>query len=154
MAYAEGTSVALEKSISEIISLVKKHGATQIGQAEDDGFYAIQFRLAERMIRFKLPFKSIEQMPKYNGRNHLLTASQRKERHDQHKRQRGRALLLVIKAKLESVEIGIETVEQAFLANVVMADGRTVHERIAEPLAVEYQTGLPSTVAGLLGGPQ
>ncbi len=66
---------------------------------------------------------------------------------------RGRALLLVIKAKLESVESGIETLEQAFLAHVVMANGQTVYERISEGIALEYLTGVPNTVAGLLGGP-
>ena len=69
-------------------------------------------------------------------------------------RQRWRALALVIKAKLESVESGIETTEQAFLANVVvMADGFTVYERIKQPIALEYQTGKPSASAGLLPPP-
>lgn len=59
----------------------------------------------------------------------------------QWRRQRGRALLLVIKAKLESIESGVETFEQAFLANVVLANGETVHDRIAGPISDEYRTG-------------
>lgn len=153
MAYAETTTVAFEKSISEIVTLVRKAGAEQIGQMEDVGYFTVGFKLAARLIRFRLNFPSLDDMPKYDGRRNVLTAVQRQAKLDQAKRQRGRALLLVIKAKLESVESGIETIEQAFLANVVLADGRTVYERVAEPLALEYQTGQASAVVGLLAGP-
>lgn len=46
-----------------------------------------------------------------------------------------------------------EKTEQAFLANVVMADGFTVYERVKQPIALEYQTGKPSASAGLLPPP-
>lgn len=141
MAYAETTTVPFEKSIAEIIGLVRKHGAEQIGQMELPDNYVIGFRLADRMVRFTLPFPTLEQMPKRDGRNSALTDSQRMGRLDQAKRQRGRALMLVIKAKLESVESGIETIEEAFLANIVGADSRTVYERIKGPLALEYEQG-------------
>lgn len=144
MAYAERTSVPFESSIAEIMSLVRKAGAEQLGQMEDPGWFVIQFRLAERVIRFRLPFPVIDDMPLYDGNRRQLTREQRLKKLDQAKRQKGRALMLVIKAKLESVESGIETIEQAFLANVVMADGATVYERIGEGLAIEYQSGRPS----------
>lgn len=153
MAYAEGTTVPFDKSVSEIVTLVRKAGAEQIGQMEDVGYFTVGFRLADRLIRFRVDFPSLDQMPKFDGRQRMLTPAQRQDRLTQAKRQRGRALLLVIKAKLESVESGIETIEQAFLANVVMSDGRTVYERVAEPMALEYREGRPSAVAGLLGGP-
>lgn len=153
MAYAATTSVAFEKSVSEIITLVRKAGAVQIGQMEDVDWFTVGFKLADRLIRFKLTFPTIDQMPKFNGRQQMLSTAQRIEKLDQAKRQRGRALLLVIKAKLESVESGIETIEQAFLANVVLADGLTVYERVAAPLALEYSEGRPTSVAGLLAGP-
>ena len=96
------------------------------------------------------PFPSLDSITTHDARRNTLTAAHRMAKLDQAKRQRGRALLLVIKAKLESVESGIETLEQAFLAHVVMADGKTVHERIAEPIALEYQSGRPSAGEGLL----
>lgn len=153
MAYAEATTVPFERSVSEIITLIKRAGAAQIGQMDDESFYAIQFTLADRMIRFRLPLPSIDQMPTRNGRNQMLTNAQRRDRLDQVKRSKGRALMLVIKAKLESVESGIETIEQAFLANVVMADGLTVYERAAGQIAHEYETGQPDAVRGLLPPP-
>lgn len=153
MSYAENTSVAFERSIGEIVSLVKRAGAQQIGQFEGEDQFAIQFVLDNRLIRFRLPFPRLDQMPTRNGNNVMLTAAQRKDRLDQRIRQRGRALLLVIKAKIESVESGIETIEQAFLAHVVMLNGETVYERISKPLALEYETGKPNAAMGLLPPP-
>ena len=153
MAYAETTKVAFEQSIAEIIGMVRKAGAEQIGQMEDRGFFAVQFTLGNRMVRFRVPFETLEDMPKYNGRRQALSAAQRQAKLEQSRRQRGRALMLVIKAKLESVESGVETMEQAFLANVVMSDGQTVYERIHEGLALEYQEGRPSATHGLLPPP-
>jgi len=59
----------------------------------------IGFALNDRAIRFEL------ELPEGN---------------DQAIRQRWRALLLAIKSKLESVDCGIETFEEAFLAHIVM----------------------------------
>ncbi len=135
MAYAEYTKVPFDRSISEIVTMLRKRGAGQIFQGEDGDLFAIQFSLADRMMRFRVK----------------LSEPNRKSQ--QFRNMRARSLGLVIKAKLESVDAGIETIEQAFLANVVMSDGRTVYERVAEPLALEYSEGRPSAVAGLLGGP-
>ena len=135
MAYAERTAVPFDGSVQAIIAMLRKAGADQIGQLEAGDQFAVQFTLADRMIRMRISMAD--------------QASRRSA--DQIRRQRARALLLVIKAKLESIASGIETVEQAFLANVVMADGATVHERISESLAIEYQTGAPQY--GMLTGP-
>jgi len=128
MAYAERTEVAFEKSIGDIMKLLRQKGCDQIGQMESQDSFAVAFSIEGRMIRIKTPL--------------TLKGSNRGQ--DQQRRQRGRALLLVIKAKFESVESGIETVEQAFLPHILMADGRTVHERIRDDLQIEYQTGRPT----------
>jgi len=150
MAYAEATSVPFEKSMAEIVGLIRKAGAGQIIQAEGDGEFVIQFALTDRQIRFRVPLHTRYDGPDKAGNGRAIDGEKVLE---QRNRQRGRALLLVIKAKLESVESGIETVEQAFLANVVTAGGQTVYERIAEPIAEEYRTGLPSPTVGLLPAP-
>lgn len=154
MAYAEKTEIAFEKSIAEIIGLVRRAGAEQIGQMEETDRFVIGFKLAERLIRFVLPFPSLDEIPTRDGNNRVLGDAQRRDRLDQRKRQRGRALMLVIKAKLEGVEAGIETIEEAFLANVVMSDGQTIYERVAAPMALEYQTATPRPFAGFLEGPR
>lgn len=151
MAYAEKTEVPVEKSISEIITLIKKAGAQRILQFEEPERFVIQFELADRMVKFAVKLPGIEEMPTLDHRGYLLSNAQRIGKRDQRHRQRARALLLVIKAKLESVDSEVETFEQAFLANIMMGDGATVYERIAEPIALEYQTGKPSHL--MLTGP-
>lgn len=141
MAYAENTTVSFEKSVGETIELVRRRGADQIGQMEYPDRFEIGFKLSERLIRFVLPLPSIGDIPMRNGRGSALDLQKRQELLAQAKRQRGRALMLAIKAKLESVESGIETIEEAFLANIVMADGQTVYERISRPIELEYAGG-------------
>lgn len=150
MSYAEATTVPMERSISEIVTLIKRRGAEQIGQMDHPTYFAIQFTIGDRMIRFKLPLCATYDGPAKSGNGRAIDPSTVIA---QRNRALARALLLVIKAKLESVESGIETIEQAFLANVVMSNGDTVYDRISRPIALEYEKGKPDGVVGLLEGP-
>lgn len=137
MSYAERTQVPYDKSVRDIVAMVKKAGAAKVGQMEEENRLTIIFSLADRQIKFRVAWENA----------------------DRSKRQRVRALLLVIKAKLESVESGVETFEQAFLANIVLADGVTVHERVTGDLALEYKNKRPTMylIEGpeyLIGGPE
>jgi hypothetical protein len=139
MAYAEKTTIPLEQSIAQIVGMVKKAGAQQVGQAEgDDDRYHVWFKLADRMMRFSVPLVTEYKGPARSGNGRLIN---QREWIDQRNRQRGRALQLVIKAKLESVESGVETFEEAFLANIVMGGGITVYDGIKQRIALEYQEG-------------
>jgi hypothetical protein len=135
MAYAEGTSVAIEKSMGEIVGLIKRKGAARMAQMEEPSSLAIRFFMEERMIRFRVRLPGLKSIPERTGtepwrrcqRAEILAASTGN----------ARALLLVIKAKLESVESEVETFEEAFLANVLMSDGFRLYERLAEPIAIK-----------------
>ena len=148
MAYAETTKVPFESSIAEIVRLLRKANADQIAQVEERDRFTIQFSMDGRLVRFRIPFATAGEIERMRG-----PRRQARDVDQQSRRQRGRALLLVIKAKLESIETGIETFEQAFLANVVMANGETVYDRIATPIADEYRTGAvqPSSTLFLTG---
>ena len=55
-------------------------------------------------------------------------------------RQKWRALLLVLKAKLESVDAKIATFEQAFVGDIVLPEtGKTVWETVREPIKLNYE---------------
>lgn len=148
MAYAETTTVPVERSISEITGLAKKAGAQRIAQAKEPDRFSVQFTIQERTVRFRVTLPALDAMPTRDGRGVMLTAQQRRAKMEQAHRQRARALMLVIKAKLEN---GVETFEQAFLPNVVLADGSTVYERVAGPIAEEYRVGAVQQL--LLSGP-
>ena len=60
---------------------------------------------------------------------------------DQRRRTIWRNIDQVVRGKLAGVDMEIETVEEAFLAHVVMPDGRTVYEAAREAVALAYDTG-------------
>jgi hypothetical protein len=121
MAYAIDTKVPVDKTRLDIERTVAKYGAKSFAYwARDDGA-TIVFEANDRRVRFDM------KMPPLG-----------KGGSDQARRSRWRALLLCIKAKLESVEAGIETFEEAFLAHVVTPDGRTVGEAIQPQIASAY----------------
>lgn len=119
MAYAARTEVPLTQSIAQVVAMLKKFGADRIAQAEEPGRVAVQCFLQGRLLRFAVTLPDGPQA----------------------QRQRGRALLLVIKANLESIESGVETFEQAFLANVVMPDGETVADKALPWIEDAYASG-------------
>lgn len=127
--YAATTEVPVSRSRAEIEALLERHKAKQYGTAVDYELLAarVQFRLHDRIVRFviKLPDRQ-----KTSGR-----------KFEQLERQRWRALLLVLKAKLESVESQIETFEHAFLSQIVMPNDQTVGEIITPGIATAYKTG-------------
>jgi hypothetical protein len=144
MAYAENTTVAFEKSIAEIIGLLRKAGADRIGQMEDRASFTLGFEMADRQIKFVVSFPDKATIQRLTGPRQDASKVE-----EQWRRQRGRALLLVIKAKLESVESEVETFEQAFLANVVLPGGSTVYEQVSGPISIAYKTNAPGVL--LLG---
>lgn len=150
MAYAENTSIPVEKTIADIVAMLKKAGASSTGQHETDKEIWIFFQLSDRFVRFRVTLMTAYTGPRYAGNGREINAGNWIA---QRNRQRARALMLVIKAKLESVESSVETFEEAFFANVVMADGATVYERARQAIALEYDTGRVQSAQLMLGAP-
>lgn len=142
MAYATTTDVSVEKTEGQIKAMIKRAGATHFATMDEAGMAIIAFSMKDRAIRFNLPLprQDAEQF-RYNGRRQARTADQRYAAWEQACRSRWRALFLCIKAKLESIESGIETFEDAFLANIQLADGRLVSEIAKPQIARSYADG-------------
>lgn len=128
MAYAETTTVPVAKTKTEIEAFVTKRGAKAFGimQAEDRA--QVIFEAWDRKIIFRLPL--------YPGTGESRTAKQQ----DQWTRSRWRGLLLTIKAKFESIDAGIETFEEAFLAHIALPGGETVYENVAPKIEHSYRS--------------
>jgi hypothetical protein len=118
MTYADRTTVPVEKTKTEIETTLARYGATRFAYFVGPDDAVIIFEAHDRRLRFNLPLEE--------GTN---------AKAERLRRQRWRALLLCIKAKLESVASNIETFEEAFLAHVVMPDNRTVYEHTAPRIA-------------------
>lgn len=127
--YAQNTRVPVGQTRAEIERLLERHKARQYGTAVDYEHRTarVQFRLHDRIVRFVIG------LPEESKRG--------RERYEREERQKWRALLLVIKAKLESVENAIESFEEAFLSQIVMPNDRTVAELVHPAIADAYKTG-------------
>ncbi len=150
--YAEGTQVSVERSRTELERLLVAHGATGFvfGWDDQQAVYRIMFRMADRMVRFTIP-RADPDHPDHRltptGRRR--TATQAREQAGAEERRRWRALVLVVKARLVAVADGVQTMEQAFLADVVLPDGSTVSEWLGPQLDTAYSSAqMPALLPG------
>ena len=127
--YANNTSVSPEKSQSEIQKTLRKYGADRFGIMEEKTKAHVMFEYSGLSIQLSidLPDES-EFITTESGRDRSKTSIE--TAYNQAIRQRWRALLLAIKAKLEAVECGISTIEKEFLAFMVMPDGRSLSDHL------------------------
>lgn len=154
MKYAAKTEVSAEKSRAEIEIVLKRYGASRFGYMVGPTEAMIAFEARNRRIRFIVPMPDPTD-EKYHYRKvsnyskKRLTPDQAQERIEQEGRQRWRALLLAIKAKLEAVETGISTFEDEFLPHIVLPSGQTVGQWIGPQIDEAYRTGgMPQLLIG------
>lgn len=120
--YATGTAVPVDRTRSEIEHLLERYGAGGFVYGTTNGQAMLAFEMRERRLRFLVP------MPTPN-----------KSRTDEQRvkaeiRRRYRALLLVLKAKLEAVASQIVTFDEEFLAHIVTSGSTTVGDQIVPRL--------------------
>jgi hypothetical protein len=141
--YAENTRVDAAASREEIERALRRWGATEFLFGWRDEAAVVGFKLRDRSIRFLLPLPRSDNAEFRRDSLGRDTPHRAKPAYEQAYRQRWRALLLCIKAKLESVEAGIESVEEAFCAQLV-APGqrdRTVGEMVLPSVVRAYEEG-------------
>jgi hypothetical protein len=140
--YAEGTRVTPEKSQQQIAALLRRYGASSYASAWEQGRAMIAFGSEDRHVRIVLALPHPDD-PEFrttpSGRPRDPAARQTACKAEIWRR--WRALALGVKAKLEAVETGIETFEEAFMAHIVLPDGRTVAEHVQPAIAHAYRTG-------------
>ena len=132
MAYASKTQVPIFRSKTEIESTLNRYGAEQFAYASRSQAATIEFQMKGKRIRFVIP------MPHSPSKDATLASM---KTYDQLCRQKWRALALVVKAKLEAVESSITTMEQEFLAHIVLPGGKTFGDSVIPQLDKIYETG-------------
>lgn len=123
--FARKTDVSVERSRAEIEQILKKYGADNFAYGMAATKAMIAFTASSRAVRFELPLPA-------------RSTQQTDKQHVQALRTSWRCLALCIRAKLESVESGIETFEHAFMANIVMPDGKTVGQHALPMIQQAY----------------
>jgi hypothetical protein len=122
--YAADTKVPVSQSIAEIERTVQRYGGAQFGFGVTEEQAVVAFTKEGRQVRFFVPF-----------------GNKKDAAYPKRQRQRMRALLLVIKARLEAVESGVESFEDSFMANIVLPDGSLVSHHVKRELKAAYETG-------------
>ncbi|MGI3901256.1 MAG: hypothetical protein ACRYGP_13770 [Janthinobacterium lividum] len=119
--YAARTEVPAEKTRAEIEVLLRGESGTRIVTMDEAGELVVAWAAWGRWYKIVVLVES-----------HLSA---------QERRAKWRALLLVIKAKIEAIHQGISSLEREFLADTIMPDGQTVAEWVEPQLAKAFDSG-------------
>jgi hypothetical protein len=163
MRYAANTSVSVERSKSELDTLLGKAGAHQRAMMNDElrGIAVVVFALGGRQVKLSMSFPTYASLREQSEKDpprgwRSWNASQRdkwlRAQVVQGERQRWRGLLLCVKAKLELIADGSSTLEREFLSDIMLPDGRTVGETISPRIAEAYNTGNMPAMLPAYGG--
>jgi hypothetical protein len=134
--YAFQTKVPVDQTRREIERVLDRYGADQFALAIQTTRAVIGFRMAGRYVKFTL------ELP--DGKTEGVERAAREQR------RRWRALLLVIKAKLEAVQSGITIFDHEFMAHIVMPDGETLADKIGPQIESAYKTGKMPPLLGFI----
>jgi len=104
---------------------------------------AVVFQARGRRVRFMLTLPDPEEyrMTGTDWKAKRRDDAQTSKAWEQACRSSWRALLLVIKAKLEAVEAGITCFDDEFMAHIVLPSGDTVGDFMRPQIATAYSTG-------------
>ncbi len=133
----EDTGVPAGQSQDQIRVLLRRHEAEGVQFSENwgagrVGFVFITFRKAADGT--KRPVAVRMEVPLVADPRDWVRLKGDERRRDQRVRQMWRALFYYLKSQLEAVEFGLRSFEDAFLADIVTADGRVIGDHIREAL--------------------
>lgn len=147
--YARATKVSVDQSRRELERILQRYGVEAFSYGHDADRAVVMFAAHERHVRLTMPVPDPADYA-YTDTGLARSTSAREAAREALMRQRWRALLLIVKAKLEAVESGITTFEQEFLAHVVLPNQQTVGEWAAPALEDVYSSGeMPSLLPGV-----
>ncbi len=145
MRYAKNTRVPVDRSRVEIEKVLVNYGADKFMYMSGTTGAAIAFSMANRNIKIlvPLPDRGADQfmLRKTRGDPTERAQGEGDRLWEKEVKRRWRALLLVIKAKLEAVESGIAEFEMEFMPYMVLPGGQTVGEKVLPNVQEAYDSG-------------
>lgn len=146
-AYAAETVVSVEKTKAELDTLLSKHGARDYGVANNEsaGVARVFFIVDARKYAIAVPLPTAPDSW-WNWSTQRRTEWIDKQQ-AQAMRTRWRAILLLVRAKLEIINMGGSTFEREFLADLVLPNGQTAHQTIAPYMAKLIADGYSGPLA-------
>ena len=140
--YAKGTTVDVSKSRAEIDHVLTKNGASSVGilNDSDKAVAVVAFTIRGAKFRLEIPLPSMAEVDKAAKSKQWFSWDETKRlawkrvELAQRERERWRAVLLLIKSKLEIVRIGLSSVEREFMADLVLPSGQRAEAFFAEAI--------------------
>lgn len=144
MPYADRTEVPVERSKTELKRVIYNNGASNYKYGEEEDRAMVMFAKENRIIRFVIEFPPLDskQFTHTPGRGTKRTQTAAYKEYEAEQRRRWRSLILSVKAKFESAASGIETFEEAFLAQVLLPNKQTVAQMALPSVAAAYEKGV------------
>ena len=148
MAYAKGTTVPAERSRAEIERILQKAGADQVSSGFTSEKAVVMFRMNSRYVRVDIPIPPFGD-PKTANWAKKKGVFYGAERHTAEVRRRWRAMVLYLKAKIESIDSNIVDFDTAFMGHLVLPNKQTVAEFMQPQIAAAYSSGdMPKALPG------
>lgn len=150
--FAAGTSVSVEKTRTEIDTLLGKHGAIARGISVDDvaAQAVVMFAIGEHRYRLRVPLPKLAEHARGVSRRqgYSRTPAEQQKAFEQAMRERWRGAFLLLRAMLESVRLGILSAQDVLGGILVLPDGVTPqegrfldHDASGQPRAKELDHG-------------
>ena len=137
--YASNTNVSSEKSKAEIERTLRRYGAEEFVSGWDQDKAVIMFKMENRRIRIYIPMPNKEDFRKTASGRQRTNELAIEQSWEQASRQRWRSIALVIKAKLEYVSSGMKTIEEEFMSDIVMPNGKNLGAWVVPQIAAAYE---------------
>mgnify|MGYP001564788065 CR=1 FL=1 len=141
--YAADTTVSPDRSRAEIEKLLLRYGSDGFAYSSERDRAMIAFRCRGRMVRYiiSLPDQKSKEFTETPSRRWVRSPEEAAKAWEQACRARWRTLALVVKAKLEAIEVGISTFDEEFLSWIVLPDNTTVGQHALSAMKSAYETG-------------
>jgi hypothetical protein len=154
--YAKGTTVDVSKSRAEIDHVLVKNGASSVGilNDSDKAVAVVAFTIRGAKFRLEIPMPlmaEVEKVPRprqWSYWDETRRSAWKRSELSQLERERWRAVLLLIKSKLEIVRIGLSSVEREFMADLVLPSGQRAEAFFAEAIRRGLEGGDASPMLG------
>lgn len=130
MAY-ESTKVAVSKSQDDLRKILKAYGADRFSFTESHDHAEVAFVFGVFAVRMRVPIVPMSETEARAQASKLKMSQVAavRDRHEVETRRVWRVLYWLTKTRMEAIEAGVETFEQAFLAHLLDEDSdRTVFE--------------------------
>lgn len=161
--YAVKTKTSTGSSQAEVERLLRKYQADQFFSGWSDNTAVVGFRLRGRVYRIRVPlpdpdddelFRWTQGSNRYGTFRRQRSQQARDNLYEQAVRTRWRAMLLIVKAKLEAVDLGVMSFEEAFISDTLLPNEQTLGEWAEDQVTEAYAHGtMPERLPGFPSQP-